>query len=406
MKNIVPIPTFLRVRALLRFTGGLAALAVASCACPQTSVDNAPQGAPKTAQIYPNLEDDDWIFKDRLYDYNVLFVNVMWKEWETEPGKFDTRDLDEKLTRARGLDGKRKLALRFQVMAKGCVDEAPPWLDSSWKNEATMDKKTCPRKEGCPGSAYWSIKWELEAVRSRHADALMALGRWVEQHHESIAWVELGSYGFWGEWHHHECDPLGFTATNVQHEVDAWRARLGEIVDQYFCAFPSTPLTIAFDSLKIGGSSAPTDDPVRSRLREGGVGLYFDAFGNDDDDFLHYVTKEAANELTGPFGAEFQGDDDENKKTPGSIRALNEKSDDSWAKTEKILADYPFQFLREGGADLLHPKHHQKLNKKGQGRFDRLIKALAKNHEERRGSLQPRAEPRACRKPSAGGLHQ
>jgi hypothetical protein len=92
-----------------------------------------------------------------------------------------------------------------------------------------------------------------------HHDFIMALGARYDQD-ARIAWIDIGSYGFWGEWHVWQNEKLAAT-----------QATKKAILDDYLAAFPTKPKVIAFD-----------DDFATRYVTERGCGIRNDCLGTED----------------------------------------------------------------------------------------------------------------------------
>lgn len=115
-----------------------------------------------------------------------------------------------------------------------------------------------------------------------HHDALIAALGARYNGSPDIAWVDVGSYGFWGEWHLYQ------NTTTLPLATEATKRR---IIDAYVAAFPNTPLVIPFDDVYAGAYAL---QPAR------GVGLRNDCLGtagsaNHYLDYVEQMTYHAAN---------------------------------------------------------------------------------------------------------------
>jgi hypothetical protein len=367
-------------------------LYVGACRPPESPLLSRPQ----SVHVYPGLEDH----RDGLelaFEYDVVFIPLLWRDWEKKAGtgtSFVEGLLDDAV---RDVEG-RRLAIRFQVIDKGGLGEVPDWMDPS--DPSWVRRESC----GKPARQLWDLNWAKPVPRQRHAAAVLALGQWVRKHQKNVAWVELGSYGFYGEWHHDGCDGLG----NAEAADTPEREHVSEILDAYSCAFPRLPLTIAFDALKVDDGTADVRDPVRKKLGGLGVGLYFDALGDDDGDFTKYIDGRLAQEFPGPFGGEFKGDEPPARDADagpcgpddaGATYVLNERSDTCWARTVDLVRTFQFSFIRQGGANALYRAgFDSELTSRGRSRFIELTRVLAETNARpavaRRFS--PLVTPRVC----------
>ena len=349
-----------------------------------TATPNASSKVATNLHVYPSAE-----FGQQAAQYDVVFANVLWRNWPAcvKPNPDPTKpclSLDDTLNE---IGAERKLAIRFQALDFGCAAEKPTDVGVKFLGSKLANEEC---KAAAEQTEFWSPDWKDGATREAHRKALTGLGDWVAKNHKRVAWVELGSFGRWGEWHYHgtalqqHFSPADFTA----------------IAADYLCAFPSTPLSISFDALKDPGVIAALMPLLRSK----GVGIYFDSLGalgrggvpSHNTDFLTTIRRlgpTVAQDFNGPWSLEFQGDDCGRNDSFG---VLNSSTPDEWATTSGIVANYPFLHFRQGGENLLVEPHYltdtgiQRLNELA-GTFD-----SAERNKERSARLMWRTESSRC----------
>jgi len=94
--------------------------------------------------------------------------------------------------------------------------------------------------EGCKGGMALAPDFSDPKFLKAHHDFIMALGARYDND-PRIAWIDIGTYGFWGEWHwlyrgNHE-------ALEITEETKK------AILEHYYGAFPNTPKVITFDDI-------------------------------------------------------------------------------------------------------------------------------------------------------------
>ncbi|MFO0614788.1 MAG: hypothetical protein U0414_19530 [Polyangiaceae bacterium] len=297
-------------------------------------------------------------------DYATEFANILWRDFEPTRGAFDLELLDTLLSKAKGgTDQRRKLAFRFQVMNEGETKELPTW-------HSDEDVAKGFRVSG----DRWSLDWDHKAIRAAHLAALTALGNWASAHEADIAWVEIGSYGFYGEWHHAEHEEaLGFEGRVPGERHTKWRTTLASIVNEYLCHFKTLPLSIAFDSLKAFddtelNKTSLERDPVFLALEAGHVGLFFDCLGKDNTDWLNNMPADISSRLSGPFGGEFCDSE------KGAKRAIEDEK--RWPTTLCIVRNNRWNYVREAGASLITKQGYGALSDYGKHSVDELLSTL------------------------------
>lgn len=152
----------------------------------------------------------------------VGYVRWGWGELEPQPGKLNSGLLDKALKAAH--DSGQKLA--FRVMCCSTTKNQPyhpQWLKQIGGRELSADYD---------GQGPFPIP-DLDdpIVLQRHLDFIQRLGAKYDGHPD-LDHVDLGSIGWWGEWHlSRSKDAKLPTLDNRQ-----------KVVDAYLAAFPKTPL--------------------------------------------------------------------------------------------------------------------------------------------------------------------
>lgn len=129
---------------------------------------------------------------------NLVFIKLKWSDWEPEMGYYDTGYLESQFHLARWKAAGKHGVLRFICDEPGQEGHAdiPAWL-----LDATGDGTYYTSDSGCGYSPEYGNPYFI----SRHAMAVAALADYFNQD-DFLAYVELGSLGFWGEWHARDID--------------------------------------------------------------------------------------------------------------------------------------------------------------------------------------------------------
>ena len=101
--------------------------------------------------------------------------------------------------------------------------------------------------------------WDDPKFLDAHRQFIKALGDRYDTD-PRVAWIDIGSYGFWGEWHVWMNDSLEATD----------QTKL-TILEHYFDSFPTKPMVIAFD-----------DDLATKTVTDRGHGIRNDCLGTED----------------------------------------------------------------------------------------------------------------------------
>lgn len=154
----------------------------------------------------------------------VQYIRWGWKDLETEPGVLNTNRVDQALRKSRAA-GQR---LAFRVMC--CSPYAkqvyhPSWLKTVGGKELLADHN---------GQGPFPIPdMDDPVVLNAHLDFIKRLGARYDGHPD-LDHVDLGSIGWWGEWH---------LSGSKNCKVPTLENRM-KVVDAYLAAFRKTPLVM------------------------------------------------------------------------------------------------------------------------------------------------------------------
>lgn len=179
----------------------------------------------------------------------VHYARWGWGELEPQPGKIDRAFLDGVLRESR--EAGQKLAFRVMCCSTSLNHPYhPKWLKDVGGKELLCDYE---------GRGPFPIP-DLDdpAVLQRHLDFIQRLGQAYDGHPD-IDHIDLGSVGWWGEWHLSGSKKCRLPTL----------AHRQEIVEAYLKAFPRTPLVML-----IGGKEC-----LQQAVR-GGAGWRADCLGD------------------------------------------------------------------------------------------------------------------------------
>jgi len=154
----------------------------------------------------------------------VHYARWGWKVLEPQPGKIDYDFLDKVLKETR----QASQTLAFRVMCCSTTPGRP--YHPAWLKDLGAREIKCARR-----SIRSLLIPDLDdpVVLGRHVDLIRKLGERYDGHPD-IDHVDLGSVGWWGEWHMSGCQEAGMPQP----------ATLKRIVDAYLAAFKKTPLVM------------------------------------------------------------------------------------------------------------------------------------------------------------------
>ncbi len=152
----------------------------------------------------------------------VMYARWGWGELETERGRLNTEFLDRILAECRAAGQ----TLAFRVMCCSTTPGAPyhpAWLESAGGRVIVVDAYGV---EALPVPDF-----DDETTLALHLDFIRRLGARYDGHPD-IEHVDLGSVGWWGEWH---------MSGSKRAKMPSLEHRR-RVVDAYFAAFRRTPL--------------------------------------------------------------------------------------------------------------------------------------------------------------------
>jgi hypothetical protein len=216
------------------------------------------------------------------------YLQIFWGDLKPTEDASLTRDsvraaIEKRLSRP--LAAGPPVNIRFIATGDEKEGPLPDWFKPEWKAPAK-----CQTKKGQQLPA-WSDPKQILA----HAEIVKALAAALDGDPQ-VAWIEPGSYGFYGEGHidgaPEECVP------SIETRI--------ALAEPWVSSFKRTPLSVLVAWMR------PKDDP-NHRLRDlwgstASVGLRFDCLGFWQDEYASVIEAMAAEHLsgwTGPWGGEF-----------------------------------------------------------------------------------------------------
>ena len=160
------------------------------------------------------------------YQTTLQYVNITWAELEPDSGNYHWSVLESgwgNITQSR-----RRVGFRISTASpgeEGHID-IPQWL---------VNRGVRMRAYEIEGQYGLAPDWDDPEFLQAHHNFIAALGARYDNDFR-VAWIDVGSYGFWGEWHVWLNDTLAASQGSKQ-----------SILEDYFSAFPTKPKVIAFD---------------------------------------------------------------------------------------------------------------------------------------------------------------
>ncbi|UCH10843.1 MAG: DUF4832 domain-containing protein [Fidelibacterota bacterium] len=160
-----------------------------------------------------------------VYDTKLYYGAYTWKNLEPVKGEYDWDYMESGWPDP--VQTGRRVGFRISAAYphSGEVD-IPQWL---------VDEGVALRPYDIEGMQGLAPDWDDPRFLSTHRDLILALGSRYDND-PRVGWIDIGSYGFWGEWHVWQNEELAATQATKQ-----------SILEDYFDTFPTKPKVIAFD---------------------------------------------------------------------------------------------------------------------------------------------------------------
>jgi len=184
-----------------------------------------------------------------MFDEKLQYATFAWRDLEPQKGVYNWSRLEQNWGDVQET-GKR---VGFRIAA--CIpgsgqDDIPQWL---------VDEGVAMRPYSIDGHQGCAPDWDDPAFLAAHHDFILSLGNRYDQD-PRVAWIDIGSYGFWGEWH-----------VWLNESLAATQETKLTILEDYFQAFSTKTKVIAFD-----------DDFATEYVTDRGGGIRNDCLGTED----------------------------------------------------------------------------------------------------------------------------
>jgi len=191
-----------------------------------------------------------WIGDENpIYETKLQQATFAWNDLEPRKGVYNWARFEKDWGNI-AVTGKR-VGFRISAAIPGSGEiHTPQWL---------IDQGVRMRPYSIDGHEGLAPDWDAPKFLAAHHDFIMALGTRYDKD-PRVTWIDIGSYGFWGEWHVWLTDSLAATQETKQ-----------RILDDYFEAFPTKPKVIAFD-----------DDFATKYVTDRGCGIRNDCLGTKE----------------------------------------------------------------------------------------------------------------------------
>ena len=184
-----------------------------------------------------------------VYDTKLQMATFGWRDLEPEKGSYNWTYLEANWGNISQTGRRVGFRVAAEIPGSG-QNDTPQWL---------IDEGVAMRPYSIDGNDGFAPDWDDSLFLAAHHDFIMALGARYDQD-PRVAWIDIGSYGFWGEWHVYLNPSLAGKQSSKQ-----------AILEDYFEAFPTKRMVIPFD-----------DDFATKFVTDHGGGIRNDCLGTED----------------------------------------------------------------------------------------------------------------------------
>ena len=229
---------------------------------------NEPLINPGMGWVYYHFDDSNWNYGadtapgdvlDWFPGVSVIYFRLPWRDLEPEEGDFRW-DVIDSVAQSWVAAGKQ-LAFRFTCNESGYEWAVPEWLPKAGcKGQFRIMTKT-----GKGGKRMWEPEWDDPVFLAKYGNFLAAAAKkW--NGNPSVAFIDVGSFGMWGEGH------TGYTSKVPPDRTRELAILHAKLLKRHF---PDTPIVISDD---VAGSwNTAADDPCMQTMRKLGIGLRDDS---------------------------------------------------------------------------------------------------------------------------------
>jgi hypothetical protein len=270
-----------------------------------------------------------------VYQTKLQYVTFPWKELEPSRGVFDWAKLERYWGNV--TVNERRVGFRIAAAVPGAIGhiDIPQWL---------VDMGVRMRAYEIDNAYGLAPDWDDPNFLQAHHELVLALGARYDSD-PRVAWIDIGSYGFWGEWHVYLNDSLAATQASKQ-----------SILEDYFTAFPTKRKVIAFD-----------DDFATKYVNDHGGGIRNDCLGTQESndwylESLHGIDPTLNERVwkTAIITGEFCGSDE------GAVQGTTLRFDLNY----QFIKQTHWSFIGPAGGAILPQDEQHRAN------LDKLVKTL------------------------------
>jgi len=133
----------------------------------------------------PWIGDSNPVYEEKLQE-----ATFAWRDLEPQKGVYDWARLERNWGNVRQTGKRIGFRVAAEIPGSG-QNDIPQYL---------IDAGVEMRPYSIDGHDGFAPDWDDSTFLAAHHDFIMALGNRYDQD-TRVAWIDIGSYGFWGEWH-------------------------------------------------------------------------------------------------------------------------------------------------------------------------------------------------------------
>lgn len=191
-----------------------------------------------------------WIGNNNpVYESKLQQATFGWRDLEPNQGQYNWSHLERNWGDIASTGKRVGFRVAAEIPGSG-QNDTPQWL---------IDQGVEMRPYSIDGQEGFAPDWDDSLFLAAHHDFILALGERYDSD-PRVAWIDIGSYGFWGEWH-----------VWLNQSLAATQSSKKSILDDYFEAFPTKHKVIAFD-----------DNYATEYVTDNGGGIRNDCLGTTD----------------------------------------------------------------------------------------------------------------------------
>ncbi|MGQ9731422.1 MAG: DUF4832 domain-containing protein [Candidatus Zipacnadales bacterium] len=154
-----------------------------------------------------------WDTLDDFPALGVIYLRIPWSYIEPEEGRFNWSVVDTPSQKwiAKG----KRIALRFSCSESWCRYATPQWVEAAGANGYNFRPGIGATEDG----PFWEPDYD-DPIFLEKLDQFLAAVAERYDGHPQVAWIDVGSFGVWGEGHTYHSSRLPYSAQTIIRHID------------------------------------------------------------------------------------------------------------------------------------------------------------------------------------------